>query len=751
MEALGFAVLILSAFAIPVVALVLAIVALKRASDRPAPSVEDKRILELEHRLRQLDRRLSALEPVPPQQPTPAPAPVESPAPAPVPAPAPAPAPVRTPSPAPAQRAMALETRIGARWATWVGVLSLIITVGLLLRWTFENNLIGPTGRVVLGLIAGAALLASGLALRSRRQLPFLAEGLAGGGLAILYLSLYAANTVYGLLTAGVTFALMSGVTVSGIAVAVASDRQATAVLAVLGGLLTPILVSSEHPDERVLMTYLFVLGSLVLGVARTRSWIALNRLSWAGSTVLLFAVIVRNPASAHPVPRLLLLTALFGLFGAIPLVQAWIDRHKAATADLAIVIGNAAAYFAAVYVTLERWHPRLEAPWALALAVVYVAVARAYQRRVPEDDATVGVHLGNAIVLSMLAVPLGFDGPWVTLAWAAEGAVLVWLAARRVDSETALAGGLSLFALAIIRVAVVDNWRHAPARPVWNAAFAVHLLVVAALAVAGWVAVRPPGVTRGIAGERDDIRTALWFAAIGVLAILVWREPPGLWPAGLLLALMLVVAWLGRVQGDRALLVATPMLAAVLFVRLFVEDAALARSAAGSTINAPLMLRLAASVALALAGRLVSGPGATGLVARLGKFLRGSAGVALLGTLSIGWILHQGVAIEAARMAHDVDAARHLQWKLQVGLSVLFTLYAAAALAWGFARGVPAVRYGALALFGIVIVKVFLVDLAELQAIYRILSFLVLGLVLLGVSYFYQRLRPEGGGGTAG
>jgi hypothetical protein len=329
---------------------------------------------------------------------------------------------------------------------------------------------------------------------------------------------------------------------------------------------------------------------------------------------------------------------------------------------------------------------------------------------------------------------------------WATEGAVLVWLAARRVDSKTALWGGVVALFLAVARVVALDRWWYPPARPVWNVVYEVHLLVVAALAVAGWMAVRPPGETRGVSGEKNDLRTVLWFASVGVLAMLFWRELPELWPAGLLLVLMLLSAWLGRVQGDLAFLVATPLLAGVLFARLVVADAALARSAAGVWINAPLMLRLASCAGLALAGHLLSGPGSPDHGSQLGRVLRGAAGVALLGTLSSAWILRQDLAIAAAREAHDLDAARHLEWKLQVGLSVLFTLYAAAALAWGFARRIPAVRYGALSLFGIVIVKVFLIDLAELQAIYRILSFFVLGLVLLGVSYAYQRRRPGGG-----
>jgi len=734
-QEMALAFLALTAFAIPVVALLLAIAALKRVNDRPASSVDEKRILQLETRVRQLDQRLKALEPIA------APEPVTVPLPRPVPVAehAAAPTPPKIVAP-PTHPTFALEQRIGARWATWVGVLSLIITVGLLLRWTFENNLIGPTGRVVLGLIVGCALLFSGLALRRRRNLPFLAEGLAGGGLAILYLSLYAAHAIYGLLAAGTTFGLMSAVTVSGIAVALASDRQATAVLAVLGGLLTPVLVSTEHPDERVLYSYLLVLGALVLGVARRRSWIALNRLSFAGSMALIFAALQAQPAAPHPVARLALLSALAALFAAVPLVQAWLDRRSVATPDLWIVVGNAAAYFSWVYVTLERFWPNLEGAWALLLGAAYVAIARAYKQRVPGDNATVGVHLGNAIAFVAIAFPLAFNGPWVTLAWAVQGAVLLWLASRRVDSKTVTAGGLVVLFLAVARVVALDPFWYVPSRPVWNVSYAVHLLVVAALVVAGWVS-----------GKREDLRTALWFTAAGLLAILLWREPTGLWPAGLLLVLLLVLAWLGRVQSDRAFLVATPLLAALLFVRLFVKDAELARIAAGSWFNGPFMLRLAACGAIACAGHLVSSPGASVRVTQLGKILRGYAGVLLLGTLGAGWFLRQDLAIQAARTAGDLDAARHLQWKLQVGLSVLFTLYAAAALAWGIARRIPGVRYGALGLFGVVILKVFLVDLAELQAIYRILSFLVLGLVLLGVSYVYQRMRPDGSGSTTG
>ena len=114
-----------------------------------------------------------------------------------------------------------------------------------------------------------------------------------------------------------------------------------------------------------------------------------------------------------------------------------------------------------------------------------------------------------------------------------------------------------------------------------------------------------------------------------------------------------------------------------------------------------------------------------------------------LLLVLSVNWTRYQDAAAYALRGSGR--AAAEMRWRTQVGLSVLWTLYAAAALAWGFLRSAPAARYGALALFGATVVKVFLVDLSAVRTVYRIVSFLILGIVLLLVSLLYQKARRPG------
>ena len=145
-------------------------------------------------------------------------------------------------------------------------------------------------------------MLLGGLLLHRRQDVPYLSEGLAGGGLGCLYLSLFAAHVLYGLIGPTAAFTSMFAVTLLGTLVAVLSGRLSTAVLAVLGGLLTPVLLRVERPDERNLLAYLLVLDVLVLLVARFRTWPALTQLAWGGSALLLLQTLwgaARGPASA--------------------------------------------------------------------------------------------------------------------------------------------------------------------------------------------------------------------------------------------------------------------------------------------------------------------------------------------------------------------------------------------------------------------------------------------------------------------
>jgi uncharacterized membrane protein len=641
------------------------------------------------------------------------------------------------PPPSPARPALDLEQRIGARWATWVGIVVILVAAALFLKWAFDNAYLGPAARVGVGLVGGLAMLLGGLALHRRRDVPYLSEGLSGGGLGCLYLSLFAAHSLYGLIGAATAFASMFAVTVLGAVVAVVTSRLSTAVLAVLGGLLTPVLLQVERPDERNLLAYLLVLDVLALLVARFRTWPPLTQLAWGGSAVLLLPILWRMPEAPHPLTRLLLLSALFLVFLAAPVFRERATGVRSQPIDLVLVVANAAGYFWAVYVTLEATRPGLEGPWAVALAVLYRLVSSDYGSRVPDDPAPIMVHEGIAWTFLTLAIPLVLDVQWVTLAWAVQGLMLLWIASR-VPSAVAAWGGLAALLLAGSRAVAFDRYWSADLVPVWNLTFLIHLLVAVALVVGGWLGGRALAEGPWAPNPRMA-RAVLWVASVATLAVLFWREPTGLWPATLLTLELVVLGWVARDSTSPAFPVALPFLSLILALRVLLADDELARGAAGSLLSLPLASRAGACLAIGLAGGALA-RAATDSGRLAGRTLSGAAGLILLFVLSVAWTRYQD-AQEMAAQAAGRPPAGDIGWRTQAGLSVLWTIYAAVSLAWGFARRNPAVRYAALALLGLTVLKVFAVDFAAVKTSYRILSFLVLGVVLLLVSLVYQKL----------
>jgi uncharacterized membrane protein len=746
-------------FILAVAALIVALKALRDSRPRPGQPTPAERIAGLEERVRDLLYRVWTLEqqragapPQPEVAPAPPPALPAQAEEAPPPEPAPSPAwsaaaaaiqgaavHAAVPPPVPeSTMRLDLEQRIGARWTTWVGVIAILFAASFFVKWSIENDLIGPRARLGLGLSSGLTLLAAGLALHRRRDLPYLSEGLSGLGLGLCYLALYAGYAYYDLLRAGQAFGLMFVVTVLGTGAAVVSERQATAVLALLGGLLTPVLLAQPEPNERVLLGYLVVLDLLVLAIARFRTWRGLNRLAWAGSVVLLAPTFLRYPEAPNPVVRLVLLSALFVLFLLTPLAREWSRGGRTREVDLLIVAGTAAGYFWAVYVTLDGWWPLLQAPAALALANLYTVVAGVYRRRVPDDDATVGVLMGVACVFLTLAMPLALKGPWITLAWAAEGAVLLSVAPRLATPVAAWGGTLALI-LAMARVVGVDRWGSAHWAPVWNATFLAHLLTVVAVLLAGRLALAlRPGQMWSL--SREGVRSTLWVMASLTLSVLLWREPPGLWAAGMLIAQLLVLGFLAPIVSSPAFVVAVPLAAFTVLVRTLGADDTMADASAGELMNMYTLIRVLACAALAVAGSCLAGSSATRHAAPIGRAVSGTAGAVLLFVLSQAWTRYLNVAIKDLPGPARSTQASELRWRMQLGLSLLWTIYAAATLAWGFLRRSMALRYAALCLFGLTIVKVFFVDLASVKTAYRMLSLLVLGVVLLLVGLLYHK-----------
>jgi uncharacterized membrane protein len=507
--------------------------------------------------------------------------------------------------------ALDLETLIGGRWFNRIGIIALIGSVTYFLKYAFDNNWIGPSGRVSIGILLGAAMLPWSHWLLQRGY-SYFSEGIAGLGAAVLYLSIWAGCQYYKLFSLDVGFAAMIVITAGMAAVALGRNSQRIALLSLFGGFLTPVLVSEGKDAQVVLFTYLLILGAGLLAIELRRDWRSLTPISFLLSQFYFWGWHSEFYRPAKLERTIIFATLFFLLYAALPVLRA-VRYSQLHELDIVVVLANSFAYLGALYVMLwpqDRWPLTL---LVLALSAVHLFVARLVPPpQVGESPLVRLLFAGLALTFATLAIPIRLEGKWITLAFAVEGAVLVWTGFRSMTGFLR-AGGYFLLALAAVRLLIFPL----PAPQfLFNERFAAYAVLILCFSVVVYAA-REHESSVG----RDELNT------LGVFAVAI---------------------------------------------------------------------NVFALIALSLE-----------LWDHFGS--------------------HAGLGI-------DSGLAQHL------ALSLLWTAYASGLIALGVRRESALLRWQALVLFGLVVVKVFVYDSSFLERFYRIISFFILGLVLLIVSFLYQR-----------
>lgn len=356
-------------------------------------------------------------------------------------APAPVPPPPAVPSPS-----RSLESTIGAHWLNRIGIAAVLVGAAFFLKYAFENNWIGPAGRVLIGIGCGVALLVWAEAFHARGHALF-AHTLDVIGTGVLYLSIWAASQTFALIGNGAAFAAMTAVTVGVVALALRHRSEFLAGIALTGGFLTPVLLSTGVNRQAALFTYIALLDVAALVLVALHPWMRALAVAFFG-TLFLYIGWAADYYSRDQMERTIGFATLFFLiFGVIPLLRR-------STLVLLLPFANAIVYFTQVSVMLYD-QPKHLAWYAWILAAFFLVIAAALHLRGFEQFAA--AHLALALGFITIAIPLHFDRLAITLGWLVEAAVLLTLARRL--RPAAVVGSIAL-TLGVFRIYFVDHAR---------------------------------------------------------------------------------------------------------------------------------------------------------------------------------------------------------------------------------------------------------------------------------------------------
>ncbi|WP_175837152.1 DUF2339 domain-containing protein [Burkholderia anthina] len=414
-------------------------------------------------------------------------APMNAPATTARPAPATPPAPPKPREPDLAERAFraARDWLLGGNTVVRVGIIVLFFGVAFLLKYAADNNLLPIEFRLAGTALAAAALLAIGWRVRARRA----AYGLVlqGGGIGILYLTIFAATKLYPLLPVGAAFPLMVAVCALSAFLAVRQNALPLAFMGSAGGFLAPVLLSTGHGSHVALFSYYALLNAGIFAIAWFKAWRPLNLLGFVFTFTIgsAWGVTAYRPALFASTEPFLIL--FFLMYVGIALLYA-VKRELALRhyVDGTLVFGTPIVA-TALQAALVKDMPFGLAWSAVALSAFYVAVAAWLARRRDRLALLFEAMLALAVIFATLAVPLAFSGPTTSAAWAIEGAAIVWVGVREKRLAPFGFGLLMQVAAAGAFFTSVLGPVDANALPVLNSPYIAMLLIALAGLFTGW------------------------------------------------------------------------------------------------------------------------------------------------------------------------------------------------------------------------------------------------------------------------
>ena len=622
------------------------------------------------------------------------------------------------------------ETNMGTKAAVWIGGVALLMAGFYLIKYSIETGLLTPAVRITLASLFGAVLCGSGVYISRVSQLDHrIGQSLTGAGIAVLYFSVYASHHFYHFFGQSLGFVLMIVVTVLAVCFSMLHGVP-VASLGLAGGYLTPLLIGGETPETASLFLYLFILYVGCQLIFAFRSWWLLNFLALLGAYLwVVFWLVQGVPDGAFIVLHLFVLAVTVVMIGVMETVTRRMPEGESLP-EGAQFLGLAALSCGLLLSWITGWNSGFEVvDWSLYAILAVAAIVLGWWRDEEFRWAPVLAWVVTFGVISSWEAPSLADF-WLvncgfTAVFALAGNIAVWKKKSTVVWRTLAIWPLVIFfPLAYIRLVVVDYW----IPPVYYFWMYVAGGIALLLSTCAYLTSRirlwdeknqtlqfphyiiPAFYLFGVASclELEREPALLFLAGLAFLSAFLWYRRR--WVYSEFLPLGCALAWL--------------YLSFDLVIGLFSDSFQLFFD---PQFRSDSKLEVTRSLALYFVPMCVSIGWARALRS-LGEDLLDR--VVQVVALAFGFI---------ATTALTRDLVGEGEFLIYI-YSVVWLLLGVAYLAWGVWQKLRLPRIVAFLILTLTVFKVFFLDAAALAGLYRVLSFLGLGVSMLAIAYGYNR-----------
>ncbi len=340
------------------------------------------------------------------------------------------------------------EKFIGENLLNKIGMVVLVIALIFFGKYAVDKGWLNETAKVTAIILIGGVLI--GIAHRLRINYRAFSSVLAGGGIAALYISIAVGFQLYALFSQTAAFLILIVITIFAVLLALAYDKKELAIIAIFGGFATPLLVSTGAGNYKVLFTYILILDIGMLILAYFKKWNMVNFVA-NFATVLLYSIWVSDSYfNKHNLPYLgafIFVTGFYLVFFVMNMINNIKENKKFTAFEFIMLITNTFLYFWAGMFIIGVYNDEYTGIFTIGLALFNFAFAFPLYKRNQIDKNLVFLLIGLVLTFVSIAIPVQLKGNYITISWAAESVILLWLSQQ---------SGIKLMKLAAFIVSIL-------------------------------------------------------------------------------------------------------------------------------------------------------------------------------------------------------------------------------------------------------------------------------------------------------
>ena len=636
------------------------------------------------------------------------------------------------------QKKVNYEKFIGENLFGKIGILVFVIGVGFFVKYAIDKDWINETLRTVLGFLTGSALLV--VAERLQKKYRTFSSLLAGGAFAVFYLTVAIAFHFYHLFPQTVAFIILIVITLFMSILSVLYDRRELAIISLVGGFLAPFIVSSGDGNYMVLFTYISILNLGMFGLSIYKKWGELPVIAFVFTYLVmgLFLLTGYSTGTAIISVHLFAFATLFYFIFLLPILSILrIEAIKKNRGLLLVIITNNFIYLLLGILFLRNMELAFKSEGLLSLFIAIINLVLVIWLRMSKKDYKFLIYamLGLVLTFVSITIPIQLDGNYITLFWAAEMVLLLWLYVKSkiwiYERATLVLMGLTLISYLMDVSAVILS---SPSSDTifLNSSFATSLFV---------------GLAAGAFALMMGHYRSL-FSEARCLRYVPWNPVMLLTSAAILYYTFMAEFSLHLAGATRSGMMLVFTSAAILilsyaFKKRFPIEQCTIPYLAGLGVN---VLIYAINIwgdqwaHMSLPPVLLRWLAAAFIIVNLYYVARQYYTI-------IGLKIHFTVYLNVLALLLWLTMARSFLWQAGVedfdaGFSVSLSIAGFVQMALGMRLHQKVLRIISLSTFGIVLLKLILKDLWAMPTIGKIIVFIILGLILLVLSFLYQKLK---------